>query len=167
MLPFGRSCDNTATQLPAAPHPYSEFSFCFLFLQVTYFLLTFYREWKCWMKVLVAQSCLTLCNPMDCRPPGSSVHGIFQARILDWAAISFSRGPSWPRNQTHVSCTAGRFFTTEPPGKTRWRVKTGNFQLNYSDANLPNTTVQLSQLPFKITFALTRYKSPFPPLKVG
>ena len=116
---------------------------------------------------LVAQSCPTLSNPIDCNPPGSSVHGIFQARILDWVAISFSRGPSWPRNQTHVSCTAGRFFTTEPPGKTRWRVKTGNFQLNYSDANLPNTTVQLSQLPFKITFALTRYKSPFPPLKVG
>ena len=42
------------------------------------------------VKVLVAQLCLTLCNPMDCSPPGSSVHGIFQARILEWVAISFS-----------------------------------------------------------------------------
>ena len=56
-------------------------------------------------------------QPMDCSPPGSSVHGILQARILEWAAISFYRGSSWPRDQTQVSCTAGRYFTTEPPGK--------------------------------------------------
>ena len=48
---------------------------------------------------------------MDCSPPGSSVHGILQARILEWVAISFSRGSSQPRDQTRVSCTAGRFFT--------------------------------------------------------
>ena len=59
----------------------------------------------------VAQSCLTLCDPMDCGPPGSSVHGIFQARILDWVAISFSRGSSQPRDQTQVSHIAGRRFT--------------------------------------------------------
>ena len=58
-----------------------------------------------------AQSCPTLCNPMDCSPPGSSFNEIFQARILEWAAISFSRGSSQPRDQTWVSCTAGRFFT--------------------------------------------------------
>ena len=52
---------------------------------------------------------------MDCSPPRSSVHGIFQTRTL--VAISFPRGPSWPRDQTHVSCIAGRFFTTDPPGK--------------------------------------------------
>ena len=50
-----------------------------------------------------AQSCLTLCDPMDCSPPGSSVHGIFQARILEWVAISSSTGSSWPRDQTRVS----------------------------------------------------------------
>ena len=50
-------------------------------------------------------------HPMDCSPPGSSVHEIFQARILEWVAISFSRGSSQPRDQTQVSCTAGRFFT--------------------------------------------------------
>ena len=54
--------------------------------------------------VLVAQSSLTLCDPMDCSPPSSSVHEIFQARILDWVAISFSRGSSQPRDQTQVSC---------------------------------------------------------------
>ena len=58
----------------------------------------------------VAQSCLTLCNPMDCSPPGSSVHGILQARILEWVAISFSRGSSQPRDRTQVSHIAGRHF---------------------------------------------------------
>ena len=51
-----------------------------------------------------AQSCHTLCDCMDCSPPGSSVHGIFQARILEWVAICFSRGSSQPRDQTHISC---------------------------------------------------------------
>ena len=53
---------------------------------------------KCGMKVLVSQSCLTLCDPMNCSPPGSSVHRISQARILDWVAIPFSRGYSQPRD---------------------------------------------------------------------
>ena len=61
--------------------------------------------------VLVTQSCPTLCDLMDCSPPGSSVHGTLQARILEWITISFSRGSSRPRDQTLVSCTAGRFFT--------------------------------------------------------
>ena len=59
----------------------------------------------------VAQSCPTLCNPMDCSLSGSSVHGIFQARVLEWIAISFPRGSSWPRNRTRVSHIAGRRFT--------------------------------------------------------
>ena len=50
---------------------------------------------------LVTQSCLTLCNPLDCSLPGSSVHGILQTRILEWVAISFSRRSPWPRNWTH------------------------------------------------------------------
>ena len=61
--------------------------------------------------MLVAQSCWTLCDPMDCSPPVSFVHEIFQARILEWVAISFSRGSSQLRNRTQVFCTAGRFFT--------------------------------------------------------
>ena len=55
--------------------------------------------------------CLTLYDPMDCSPPRSSVHVILQARILEWVAISFSRGSSPPRDRTWVSCIAGRFFT--------------------------------------------------------
>ena len=65
------------------------------------------QKWK----VIVTQSCLTLCDPMDCSLPGSSVHGILQARILVWVAIPFSRGSSWPRDRTQVSYIAGRFFT--------------------------------------------------------
>ena len=61
----------------------------------------------------VMQSCLTLCNPTA----RLFVHGIFQARVLVWVAISSFRGSSWPRDGNCVSCIAGRFFTTEPPGK--------------------------------------------------
>ena len=57
---------------------------------------------------LIIQSCLTLCDPMDWGLPGSSVHGILQARILEWVAVSFSRRSSQPRDLTQVSCTAGR-----------------------------------------------------------
>ena len=66
----------------------------------------------------VTQPCPTLCDPMDCSPPSSSVRGILQARLLEWVAISSSRGSSWPRDWTCVSCisaSAGSFFTTEPP----------------------------------------------------
>ena len=66
-----------------------------------------------------AQSCPALCNPMDYSPPGSSVHGIFQTRILEQVVICFPRGSSWPRDLTYISCVAGGFFTTEPPGKPR------------------------------------------------
>ena len=62
-------------------------------------------KWK------VTQSCLTFCNPMNCCLPDSSVHGIFQARILEWVTTPFSRGSSQPSDGTWVSCTAGRFFT--------------------------------------------------------
>ena len=68
------------------------------------------------------QSCPTLCDPMDCSPPGSSVHGILQARILEWVATPFSRVLSWLRDGTQVSCgscTAGRFFTNEPPRSSK------------------------------------------------
>ena len=60
--------------------------------------------------VLVAQSFQTLCDPMDCNPPGSSVQGILQARILEWVAIPLSRGYSWPRDQIWISHTTDRFF---------------------------------------------------------
>ena len=63
------------------------------------------------VKLLVTQSCPTLWGPMDCSPPGSSVHGILQPRILEWVAISFSRGSSQPKDWTRVSCIAGRLFS--------------------------------------------------------
>ena len=59
----------------------------------------------------VTQSCLTLCDPMDCSLPGSSIQGIFQARVLEWGAISFSRRSPWCRGWTQVSCVVGRHFT--------------------------------------------------------
>ena len=62
---------------------------------------------------VVGKSCLTLCHLMDCSLPGSSVHGVFQARMLEWVA---SRGSSQLRGPIHVSCIAGRFYTVEPPG---------------------------------------------------
>ena len=65
----------------------------------------------CLLACLVTQSCPTLCGPMDCSPPGSSVHGIFQIRILEWIAISFSTGSAWPWDWTCVSCITGGFFT--------------------------------------------------------
>ena len=67
--------------------------------------------------VLVAQLCLTLCNPLDCNLPDFSVLGIFQARILDLVAISFSRGSSWPRDQTQSSALKADSLPTELPGK--------------------------------------------------
>ena len=84
--------------------------------------------------VVQALSCVCLfCDPMDCSPPGSSVHGIFQARIRKWVAISLSRASSWPRDQIPISCVVGRFFTTEPPvkhtaiddQKANWYVQLG------------------------------------------
>ena len=67
---------------------------------------------------LVAQSCLTLCKPIDCSPPGACVHGIPQARTVEWLAMPSSRGSSPPRDGTQVSRSAGGFLTiSEPPGK--------------------------------------------------
>ena len=65
------------------------------------------------LKVNVTQSCPTLCNPMDCSLPSSTIHGILQARRLEWFAISFSRWSSRPRDWTQVSCTVGRCFTIQ------------------------------------------------------
>ena len=74
--------------------------------------VTSFNHHSCLVKVLVAHLCLTLCDPMDCSLPGSSVHGILQARILEWVAIPFSRGSSRTGDQTPVSHIAGRFLKT-------------------------------------------------------
>ena len=74
------------------------------------------------MGAKLLQLCLTLCNPMDCTPPGSSVHGILQARILEWAAMPSSRGSSRTKDQNLLSLTSPamtvRFFTTS----TTWEA---------------------------------------------
>ena len=68
---------------------------------------------------IISEETELFCDPMDCSLPGSSVHGIFQARVLEWLVISFSRGSSQPRDRTLLSCIAGRFFTPVPPGKPK------------------------------------------------
>ena len=83
---------------------------------------------RCCFCSSVTQSCLTLYS-VACSPPGFSVHGIFQARILEWVAVSSFRGSSWSRNWTHVSASpafAGGFFTAEPPGKPLLPWVSGN-----------------------------------------
>ena len=86
---------------------------------------------------------------MDCCLPGSSAHGILQARVLQWVAIPFSRGSSWPRDRTHISCTAGRFFTVwairDAPSfsKEPWIIRTQNvppelikkYRINFTTTN--------------------------------
>ena len=97
-----------------------------------------------WMNVLVTQSCLALCEPMDSSPPGSSVRGILQERILEWDAISFSRESSWPRDLIQASCIAGGLFTV---WTTREASKDGTE--NNSDSNRAlRTSVSRSQENF-------------------
>ena len=88
-----------------------------------------YMKWK-WKWKLVTQSCRTLCDSMDCSLSLSSVHGILQARVLEWVAVFSSRGSSQPRDRTWVSCIAGRFFTNwatrEAPSSMKY-----NRQLRY------------------------------------
>ena len=85
----------------------------------------------------VAQSCLTLCNPMGCSPPVHSVHGISQARILEWVAISFSRRSSQPRDRTRVSCIIGRCFIlpSEPPGKPSLYTSLCNYEYLFQEGH--------------------------------
>ena len=85
------------------------FGFLFFLFFFFFFLINFYwsiaaLECCAGFSCSVAKSYATLCAPMDCSPPGFSVHGVFQARILEWVAVYFSGGSSLPRDQTHVSC---------------------------------------------------------------
>ena len=75
---------------------------------------------RCMELVSITQSCPTLCGSMDYSPPGSSIHGILQARILEWVAIPFCRGSSWPRDRTQVSCIGVRFFTIWATREALW-----------------------------------------------
>ena len=95
----------------------------------------FPSAWLCWLaEVKVAQLCLTLCDRMN-----YTVHGILQARILEWVAVPFSGGSSHPRNQTQVSCIAGGFFTSWDTRETQeycsgWPIS--------SSGDLPNPGIK-------------------------
>ena len=77
-----------------------------------------FNEYGSAVLCLVTQSCPTLCNPMDRSPPGSYVHGILQARILEWVAMPISGGSFQPGDQTQVSPIAGGFFTLRHKGSS-------------------------------------------------
>ena len=89
----------------------------YLFKSSAHFLIgLFFCYWVVCCCYLVAKLYLTSCNPVDCKPPDFSVHGIWQARILEWVAISFSKGLPDPGIKPASTALAGQFFTTEPPG---------------------------------------------------
>ena len=90
------------------------------------------------------------CYPMDCSLSGSSVHGISQARILEWVAISSSQGSSWPRDQSFISYISGGFFTTEPPSKKNMFCKLSNIR-HYGSYHMA-LTVQFRVLIFKMLY---------------
>ena len=92
----------------------------------------------CFLYAKSLQSCPTLCNPVNCSPPGSSVHGIFQPRMLEWVAMPFSTGSSQPRDRTQVSMSvalASRFFTTSATRETPYIKQITNKNLLYSTGN--------------------------------
>ena len=95
----------------------------------------------------VAQSCPTLCNPMDCSPLSSSVHGIFQAWILEWVTISFSRGSSRPRDRTQVSSIVGRRFTVWATREALW-IQPGIFRERQQQ-------LTFTQCPFEVGCYMT------------
>jgi len=92
----------------------------------------------------VAQSCPTLCDPVDCSPPGSSVHGILQPRILEWVAISFCRGSFRPRDRTQISRIAGRCFNL---WATRADLSNPKSDDKYSESN--NIRIQIYSIHLK------------------
>ena len=117
--------------------------------------------------VTVTQLCLTLCDPMDYNLPGSSVHGILQAEILEWVAISFSSESSRPRDWTQVSCTAGRFFITLATRELNYT----SIKIEYPWAELIDWGIQLRETWWVLFIATCRslselMKSPQIPLKV-
>ena len=100
------------------------------------------------------QSWAALCNPMDCSPPGSSVHGILQVRILEWVAMPSSRRSSQPRDRTqmsHVSCIGSRFFTTS----SIWKAQ-------FSSVHFSRSVVSNSLWPHGLQYARPPCPSPTP-----
>ena len=116
--PQFKSINSSALSFPYSPtlsHPYMNTGKTIALTRWTFvgkvMCLLFNMLFESESESEVSQSCLTLCDPMDCSLPGSSIHGIFQARVLEWVAVSFSRRSSQPRDQTQVSRITGRRFT--------------------------------------------------------
>ena len=115
-----------------------------------------------WKKKLVIQSCPTFCEHIVCSLPGSSVHGSSQARKLEWVAIPFSRGSSWPRDRTQASCIKGRLFTV---WATRDALMTFTLLLNVKVREINtytlNKTVKIKQIHrvFNLIKYTTKYIS--------
>ena len=95
------------------------------------------------------------CDPMDCSLPGSSVHGILQSKMLEWVAISFSRGSSWPRNWTQVFCNAGRFFTNWATKEALWARRFSVNICRWSFQVFPNQT---EKRPWNLTLVICNPK---------
>ena len=113
----------------------------------------------------VAQSCPTVCNPMDHSLPSSSVYGILQARIREWVAVPFSRGSSQPRDWSQISCIANGFFTL---WDTREAPKCSSKYLISPIYNIPYSDGCFLFHPFPCLFILTYYcyeNAPFNPPK--
>ena len=120
--------------------------------------------------------CLTLCDPMDCSPPGSSVHGILQARVLEWIAISFSRGSSWPRDWIRVSCIGRRVLyhwaTSKVPlitmSRSHFKGKQGcHTSINSQTYMSKITYVYKSKSPFRLQLISTQCQYEPAPDQVG
>ena len=108
------------------------------------------RSGYCWCSV---QPCLTLCDPMDCSPPGSSLHGIHHARILEWVAMPSSRGSSQIWDRTHVSCVSCFGRQVLYHGATREALSSGRIPFWFSDKSYIQTfsaTASLSQTTGKM-----------------
>ena len=95
-----------------------------------------------------------LCNSINYRVPGSSIRGIFQARVLEWVAIAFSRGSSWPRDQTQVSCIAGRCFTLWVTREAFWLKTTTKKNLKFHSVILWLVVVIWCYRPETVLFIL-------------
>ena len=104
-------------------------------------------------EIEVAQSCPTLCGPVDYSPTGSSVHGILQARILEWVAISFSRGSSWPRDRTQVSCIVSRRFNI---WATNWTELSNIFQFQSTVTSLKQAWGTKTLIIWSVIFNIPR-----------
>ena len=110
----------------------------------------------------ITQTCLTLCDPMNCSPPSSCVHGILQARTLEWVALSFSRGSSQPRDQPGSPALQTDFLLSEPPRKPQVPIKSEYIRDAWNICLwLISSTLYLSSWSFLVLFALRPFPAAF------